>query len=803
MQTIYVDVTQLTRIAYLTGIQRVVRSISLEMYKMIPEKLCFISFDDDISQYKIVDSERFIQFIKGTEKDRNKMYTGDTILPKGMKPGDVFFELDAVWNTSYKSSVLLPELKHYGVRIAVYVYDVLPVTYPQFTHFNTRFNYINYIGSYLQYADAIITSSQSTLDAIYELADKLELKRIPGFVSWHGSDFNERKKEEKGQIPEEVIEAAKSRYILTVGTIEPRKNHKFLLDAFEKGLFDKDLKLIFAGKIGWNVEELEERINNHPEKDKRFFHFTGLSDEAIDYLYSNAFLVAFPTYAEGFGLPIIESLERGTPVLATDIPVLREVGKQYCRYFKLNDIEDFTNKLEKLTSNPDEYEKLKNEVKTFKPSTWEEAAQKVVEALDTLRIEDRKAKDNIRQMVILTARVEDIQGTIPYIEAYMPFIEKILLCCPDKVSDEMMKIPTKRIKIETLTDGEVLKGRELPEDHGTRNFFLRCLAMQSEKVDEVFIMSDDDYRPLKRIEKTVFVEDGSYKAYYCNDLNEWRGVVGNITSYDRYIFRTRDFVNENHFPGLQYSSHMPQVIEKDLYRKMISDFPGIEMRGLDEWSSYFNYTQYNYPDLIKSKPYVTLGWPGLMTDWGMFVNPDEYLFENHYDYLYKEESIFYGFSEEYKGTETDEENKKKIEIFKENVNKYFGWKNQYQKYCDSVIRDSLEIPSFGIYCKGNKVEIGAPNALELPAMSTVHIPFTFKGKADGMQMQLCIVCDKGFVMQMPEMTLKVEDIELAGGKFDAALVCGFKGTKKGSYALTIRVDNGRETYERHTALKLV
>ncbi|MCR4930514.1 MAG: glycosyltransferase family 4 protein [Lachnospiraceae bacterium] len=802
MQTIYVDVTNLTKIAYLTGIQRVVRSVSIEMYKKIPEKLCFISFDEALSSFQVLDSESFIRFINGGEKERAKIFTGESIMPVDMKPGDVFFELDAVWNISLKSSVLLPALKHRGVRIAVYVYDVLPINYPQFTHFSTRFNYINYIGSYLQYADAIITSSQSTLDSIHELADRLGLPRVPGFVSWHGSDFNERRKSDGSSIPEEVKEAVKSRYVLTVGTIEPRKNHAFLLDAFEKGLFDKDIKLIFAGKIGWNVEELEQRINNHPEKDKRFFHFVGLTDEGIDYLYSHAFLVAFPTYAEGFGLPIIESLERGTPVLATDIPVLREVGKEYCRYFKLNDIDDFTDKLLNLTENPEEYNKLKEEVGKFKPSTWEEAADKVVAALETLKPAERKAKKDIHQMVILTARVEDIARTIPYIEAYMPFIEKILLCCPDKVSDEMKAIPTKRIKIDTLTDGEILKGRPLPEDHGTRNFFLRCLAMQSDKVDDVFIMSDDDYRPVDIINPEVFIEDNSYVAYYCHDLNEWKGVVGAMSSYDYYIYRTRDFVNEHHYPGLQYSSHMPQIIEKELYLQMINEHKGIESTGLDEWSSYFNYVQAIYPDLIKSKPYICMCWPGLKTDWPMYVKPEQYLFENHYDFLYDKGRIFEGLSDVY-SDKTDEENKIKIKRFTENTNLYFEQKNHLDKYIEKFKKDRLEIPSFSIFVRGDEIEIGAPEALEIPVCSIVHFPVTFKGKKEGLKLQLSIIAGKGTLVSMPPISLDNKDIEIVNDVFNATLVCGQAGTKKGSYALVVRIDDGKETKERQTALKLV
>ena len=365
----------------------------------------------------------------------------------------------------------------------------------------------------------------------------------------------------------------------------------------------------------------------------------------------------------------------------------------------------------------------------------------------------------------------------------------------------MKAIETKRIKIDTLTDGEILKGRPLPEDHGTRNFFLRCLAMQSDKVDEVFIMSDDDYRPLKEIEKKVFLEDDSYVAYYCNDLNEWKGVVGQETSYDYYIFRTREFVNENRYPSYQYSSHMPQIIEKDIYLDMIKEHEGIEMTGLDEWSSYFNYAQAKYPDLIRSKPYIVMCWPGLLTDWDMYIKPSEYLFENHYDFLYEKGRIFEGLSEEY-SDKTEEENRIKIERFTQRTDEYFEWKSRVKKYCDRVVKDKLEVPSFIIYCNEDEIILGSPEALELPAGAIVHFPVTFRGNREGLKMQLCIASDKGTIVSMPETNLVLDDIKAVNNCFDVALICGKEGVKKGNYHLIFRVDDGENTVERRTSLKL-
>lgn len=803
MQKIYIDVTNLTKVTFLTGIQRVVRNVSVEMHKMIPDRLCFLSYDEDEKGFKELNSEKFIGFVQNKGIDKKDIYTGRTINPKDMCPGDIFFDLDAVWNNTYKRSVLLPDLKHYGIKISVYIYDIIPISHPQYAHANTRFNFMNYIGAYLQYADAIIVSAQSTLDAIYELCDKLELPHIPGFVSWLGSDFSGGAKEtDSDKIPEEVKAAADSKYILNIGTIEPRKNHALLLDAFEQGLFDKDVKLIFAGKIGWNVEALAKRIEEHPEKDKRFYHFIGLSDEAIEYLYSHAYLVAFPTFIEGFGLPIVESLERGTPVLASDVPVLREVGRDYCEYFNPHKPQDFIDVVNGLIDNPTEYEALKEKAAGFVSFTWKETAEKIVDALNTLQFEEYKPKTNVSQMVILTARVEDISGTIPFIEKYMPFIERLLLCCPGKVADEMKEIKTDRIVIETLTDEELLKGAALPEDHGTRNFFLRCLAMNSDKVDEVFIMSDDDYRPLKEISLDTFIKDNIYRAYYCNDLNEWKGVVGALTSYDKYIYRTRDFVNENGYPGYQYSSHMPQIIDRDLYREMITAHPGIEMMGLDEWSSYFNYVQYKYPSLIKSEPYVVLGWPGRITDWNIYVKPQEYLFENYYSFLYEKDEIFEGKSKVFTDKQ-QEENEEKIADFNKEIDKFIKGKEHYKSYCDKMVKESLELPSFGIYCREDGVEIGAPLMFELEYGTTTFIPFVFKGDRDGLVLELAICLENNLLTQRAYAKLDLESLSYTDGRFETPVIFSpGRELKRGNYTMLVKVEDADKCYVKKVALKI-
>lgn len=383
MKNIYIDVTSLTEVDFVTGIQRVVKNVLIEMKKIIPEEMVLIAYSANAEGFVKINQQVFFDYYSSSSMvDKKRFLTKDKIEFSEMDCTDVFFDIDSVWNSAFNRSLLYPMLKKYGVKIAVYVYDIIPITEPQFCHEETIFRFLSYAGAFLQHADIVITSTKSTLDEVYKLANRLGTKRMKGSYSWLGSDFNSCKQDESETIENKVKQVSESKYILCVGTIEPRKNHAFLLDVFEEELFEKNINLVFAGKMGWNVEELAERIKNHKYLNQKLFYFNGLNDASIAYLYESALMLAFPTYNEGFGLPIVESLERGTPVIASDIPVLREVGKEYCEYFKLNDKRAFADKVMLYSENIDIYNKMKNRIREYTSFTWKETAECIIAALE-------------------------------------------------------------------------------------------------------------------------------------------------------------------------------------------------------------------------------------------------------------------------------------------------------------------------------------------------------------------------------------------------------------------------------------
>lgn len=112
------------------------------------------------------------------------------------------------------------------------------------------------------------------------------------------------------------------RFLLTVGTIEPRKNHPFLIDIME--LLPDDIHLVIVGGLGWKYEPFLKKLHQSPAAKR--IHMPGyITDEALQALYHTADLFVYPTIYEGFGFPPLEAMQRGLPVVSAQVGPLPEV----------------------------------------------------------------------------------------------------------------------------------------------------------------------------------------------------------------------------------------------------------------------------------------------------------------------------------------------------------------------------------------------------------------------------------------------------------------------------------------------
>jgi glycosyltransferase involved in cell wall biosynthesis len=162
-------------------------------------------------------------------------------------------------------------------------------------------------------------------------------------------------------------------YILILGTIEPRKNIDIVFKYIEKNpnILD-DYKFVFIGRNGWKIT-FEEKISKLAEKGmniSKIKHFNYVSEEEKNILLMYAKMLIYPSIYEGFGLPVLEALSVGTPVLTTISSSLPEVGSNYSYYFDPFSIESFSDKFNYIIKNLHKIDK-RELIEYSKKFTWE------------------------------------------------------------------------------------------------------------------------------------------------------------------------------------------------------------------------------------------------------------------------------------------------------------------------------------------------------------------------------------------------------------------------------------------------
>ena len=257
------------------------------------------------------------------------------------RQGDLLLMLDSSW--IYPIWPAVKQAKGNGSIVGLVVYDLVPITHSQFCVPELVERFQVWFDQAMDNADFFIAISQTTRDEVkrYMEANRPSAKRSNDkFESFRlGSVIDNviRNGEVREDLKKIFESGDKPNPYLTVGTIEPRKNHKYLMDAFDEVWKEcPNARLCIVGRLGWFYNEFLRRIRSHPRYKKCLFMFNDLSDTELDYCYRHAKALVYPSHTEGFGLPLVEALYKRLPVLASDIPIFREVGKDFCAYFDIS-----------------------------------------------------------------------------------------------------------------------------------------------------------------------------------------------------------------------------------------------------------------------------------------------------------------------------------------------------------------------------------------------------------------------------------------------------------------------------------
>ena len=344
---IYVDVTATCASELHTGIERVVRGVLSSLLQT--EQL----------QYRIepVRLERGA-YLRTPCYGLQLLGHPHIDLPESAvqpRAGDVLLGLDWVADALPANTALLDAWRIRGVRMLFVVYDLLPVRHPEWFPQGIAAMHAQWLQCIGRSADGLLCISRSVVNDLRHWFDEHPPVRTDALALGYfypGNDVAAAQPTRglPSSAAARLAQWRRSPPFLMVGTIEPRKGHGFVLDAFEQ-LWKQgiDASLVIVGCEGWMSSPLAARIRSHPEAGNRLVWLDRVSDEYLELIYDHARALVAASEGEGFGLPLVEAAGRGLRVIARDIPVFREVSSSFATYFDGSDLQSLVDVLAKIS----------------------------------------------------------------------------------------------------------------------------------------------------------------------------------------------------------------------------------------------------------------------------------------------------------------------------------------------------------------------------------------------------------------------------------------------------------------------
>lgn len=405
-----------------TGIHRVVRELASELVKIatkhsdldvIPVMFDgysirrILNFSEHISHQSLEKKQSF-DFILKTKikrkiinlihKLRNKVI--NYILSVRLIDRDIEFETiefsandiyiiaDANWDLPKSYYHFLQRLKDRQVIIGIICYDLIPIKFPE--HCSKKFHsqFLGFYNTYSTLFDKVLCISKNSADDYLEAQNKGIIIRNANLLVSNfrlGCNFENKNivNDENSSFNCEQLKILQKRYVLVVGSLTPHKNIKAIVEAFDLLLKEKqeNIYLVFAGNKGWDLET-DRLIEAHAMYGKTIYILGSVTDTQLNILYDNCYCLVQASFYEGFGLPVVEALQHGKPVIASTGGSLPEVGGEFCMYFNPTQPIELYESLKKILASDIEYNHLVKRIRNeYQPFSWEDSAKQFLECI--------------------------------------------------------------------------------------------------------------------------------------------------------------------------------------------------------------------------------------------------------------------------------------------------------------------------------------------------------------------------------------------------------------------------------------
>ena len=262
-----------------------------------------------------------------------------------------------------------------GLARVVLIHDTIPLDHPEFARKGTPEKFRQKLDAALE-ADLILVNSRDTQERIAGHAGGRTPRTV---VAPLGID-----------LPGKPVRPAEQEkpYFVCLGTIEPRKNHALLLDLWGQMADHAPAELHIVGRRGWENAQVFETLDTASFMGRRVFELGAIPEEAACARIAGARALLFPSHAEGYGLPLAEALSLGCPVIASDLPALREVGGDVPEWLPPGDARGWRDVIEAYAhkDSPERAAQM-DRLRHWRPPSWADHFAIVDKHLETILVQ--------------------------------------------------------------------------------------------------------------------------------------------------------------------------------------------------------------------------------------------------------------------------------------------------------------------------------------------------------------------------------------------------------------------------------
>jgi glycosyltransferase involved in cell wall biosynthesis len=392
----------------LTGIQRVQSSIVLAMVTagVVPQHaVAFLSFNARSRKWVVIPTGFLISLLEDLflpEAQRLVAFSADEAR-YGVLPGAINFDgaglldggvrsvlclLGAAWVQRDYFQRVLALKRQYGTRFVMTVHDLIPIYARETCDQDTARVFEEFMRRALRHADHVLAVSENTAKDLRRYVGSLSLAAPPITVTKNGSSFEEFLPK-GGYAGETGSVELPERFVLFVATVEGRKNHRLMLDILRRMVEagDDPPSLVCVGRLGWKSEAFIAELVETSYLNGRVILLQEISDAHLQLLYNRCLFTVCPSFYEGWGLPVGESLAAGKVCVCSDRASLPEVAGDLGVYIDIDDPGGSLAAIRRLIVDRPGLKRLEAKIRRdYKPVAWRSVAQKVVAACETAAV---------------------------------------------------------------------------------------------------------------------------------------------------------------------------------------------------------------------------------------------------------------------------------------------------------------------------------------------------------------------------------------------------------------------------------